>query len=443
MRKEISLSDLRVNTENYRFEPLESEEESIDYMVADQKEKLLNLVKDILSHGFNPHEEIMVYPSSSQGGKYVVLEGNRRVISLKLLKDPSLIRGKEHSVLKKKFKKLNEENKPKIIKSVNCFIYDDPAEAEYWVGLKHGYGVSGVGTEEWGPMQKDRFREKTEGKSSIALQIINKMKSSKHISHNLKKRLKELKPTNLGRLMADPEVRKSLGIEMEKGELKSQINEKEVMKGLTKVAEDLLEPTFKVKKIYSKEERKNYIKDFPVQKRPNDIKTESLWYFNKETLDSVGGLSKIKPYPKERRTLIPKSCTLKIKNPRINKIYYELLEMDTQKFPNASAVLFRVFVELSLDTYLEENKLETTKLNRNSPLKTKINGVIIDFEKRGIKNYIFKGVKTALSVKDDLLGIDTWNAYVHNDKFSPSALHLITTWDNIQPFIEKIWGYIK
>jgi len=31
------------------------------------------------------------------------------------------------------------------------------------------------------------------------------------------------------------------------------------------------------------------------------------------------------------------------------------------------------------------------------------------------------------------------NAYVHNQNFYPSASELKTSWDNLEPFIEKLW----
>ena len=46
--------------------------------------------------------------------------------------------------LKKKFKKLHDENKAKILKEVSCTVYVDPKEADVWIGIKHGYGKPGV-----------------------------------------------------------------------------------------------------------------------------------------------------------------------------------------------------------------------------------------------------------------------------------------------------------
>ncbi|GAI24887.1 unnamed protein product, partial [marine sediment metagenome] len=66
---------------------------------------------------------------------------------------------------------------------------------------------------------------------------------------------------------------------------------------------------------------------------------------------------KTAPSPKERKRLIPKSCVLKINNPKVDSIYRELQRIDV-KFKNAVAVTFRVFIELSLDCYIEANGLD-------------------------------------------------------------------------------------
>ncbi len=80
----IKLTSLFVNTENYRFEPLSSQKEAIDKMIEDQGDKLYSLVDDIVTNGLSPVDLIIVTPNEDSN-KYVVLEGNRRITSLKLL----------------------------------------------------------------------------------------------------------------------------------------------------------------------------------------------------------------------------------------------------------------------------------------------------------------------------------------------------------------------
>ena len=81
----IPLADISVSTENYRFEPQGSEKEAIDKMIENQGDKLYILAKDIIEHGLNPNEKIWVTPFSRDNTKFYVLEGNRRIVALKLL----------------------------------------------------------------------------------------------------------------------------------------------------------------------------------------------------------------------------------------------------------------------------------------------------------------------------------------------------------------------
>lgn len=109
----IKLTSLFVNTENYRFEPLSSQKEAIDKMIEDQGDKLYSLVDDIVTNGLSPVDLIIVTPNEDSN-KYVVLEGNRRITSLKLLNNPTLIDDK-YSPLRKKFQKLHSEYLQPII----------------------------------------------------------------------------------------------------------------------------------------------------------------------------------------------------------------------------------------------------------------------------------------------------------------------------------------
>ena len=104
----IKLTSLFVNTENYRFEPLSSQKEAIDKMIEDQGDKLYSLVDDIVTNGLSPVDLIIVTPNEDSN-KYVVLEGNRRITSLKLLNNPTLIDDK-YSPLRKKFQKLQNQS---------------------------------------------------------------------------------------------------------------------------------------------------------------------------------------------------------------------------------------------------------------------------------------------------------------------------------------------
>jgi hypothetical protein len=446
--KKISLNDLQINTENYRFDPLASQKEAIDKMVSDQGEKLFDLAEHIVSNGLNPNDRIQVAVSHHDKTKYIVLEGNRRVVALKLLNTPDLL-DTGFSSLKKKFTKLHENNKNKIIKTFDCTLYNDPKEADVWIGVKHGYGKPGPGTDEWDPIQKGRFEEKIEGKSSIVLQTIKLLQNSSDVPSGIKTDLNKLKVTNLDRLISDPDVRDFLGIEINNGIVQSSIAKEEVIKGLTQIVKDLLKPSFKVSEIYNKIDRKDYLKSFPKESKPNKSKTAGKpWQFN-GNVALTSPAPRPKRIPQSRDVLIPRSCVLTINNPKVNSLYHELQKLSITRFTNVGAIAFRAFVENSMDCYIESNKLTTTKngkgtLNKHSSFITKISEVANHLETQKLADSnITKGIRSAANNKNDLLGIETLHAYVHNDKFSAIPINMVITWNNIQPFIEKVWANIK
>lgn len=447
--KKIKLTELLVNTENYRFDTVASQKEAIDKMLEDQNDNLFNLAEHVVNYGLNPNDRIEVVASNHDKTKFIVLEGNRRTITLKLLNNPDLIEGSKFTNLKKKFKKLHDANKTTLINEVDCLVYDDPKEADTWIGLKHGYGTAGVYTDTWGSLQKQRFSERTEGKTSTSLQVINLIKKSPDIPADIKSNVEKIKTTNLDRLIDDPDVRDFLGIEVNNGVIQSSTDEKEVLKGLTQVIKDILNPKFTVNKIYTKEDRRDYLNNFPKASKPNTTKKASKpWQFNSTGFPqpAPAPAPKPKPNPKDRNTLLPKSCAIKISKPKVNTIYHELLKLDVTKFTNATGVLFRVFVELSVDSYIEEHNLASTPSAAKSGMnfQQKMNIVANHLESKKLADAaICKGIKAAIKDSNDILGIDTWHAYVHNNKFSPKPNNLIITWDNMQDFMIILWNNIK
>ena len=79
----FKLSELRLDEDNYRTGHVDGQRGAIHAIIADQKQKLVNLAKDILAQGgISPGEPIWVVRGAAFGS-YIVVEGNRRVTALK------------------------------------------------------------------------------------------------------------------------------------------------------------------------------------------------------------------------------------------------------------------------------------------------------------------------------------------------------------------------
>lgn len=442
--KIISLTNLLLNIENPRFDLVGNQREAIDTMINDQSDKIYNLAKDIVNNGMlNPSELVIVTPSESDKKLYVVLEGNRRITALKILSNPSLI-ATTHTSYYKRIKPLADKFKSSPITEVLCSIFTDAEEANKWIKLKHTGENDGIGVVRWDAQQVARFEERIDGTSPIALQAIDFLRKEGSVSDKLKDRLKEVPSTNLDRLLKDKSVQSLIGLSIKDNRLQTILKRKEVVKGLTKIVTDLVEKKIKVKDIYTKEDREKYVESFKPFEIPDKKQKERTSWELVSTTNTTKPKQKAKAkltLIKDRDTLIPKDCILQITDVRLTKIYKELRRLEVSNYENAVGVLFRVFIELSIDSYID--KFPIKNLTVDSKLKQKVIDVTLHMEQSGVtKKNELKGIRSAVNNQHDILSMDTFNAYVHNRHLSPIAKNLITSWDNIQSFITKLWQSI-
>ncbi|MDP1803138.1 MAG: hypothetical protein Q8L81_17385 [Bacteroidota bacterium] len=452
INKSIKLVNLTVNVENPRFEQVSNQREAINIMIEKQPEKIINLAKDIIeSKMLNPGELIYVAPIPKEKTKFNVLEGNRRITSLKLLSNLEGFVEKD-TPFWKKFKPLSDLYKKNPITEINCVIFNNPDDANKWIELRHTGENEGVGIVRWETQEKERFEEKVKGTSSLALQVLDFLKNEKSVSPDVKAKLKKVPSTNLIRIITDKNVQKAFDYSIKNKHIQTQLPAKEIAKPFSKMVLDLADKKIKVSDIYTESDRENYLlKNFSKSDIPNkDKKTASIWELTNPAITKDDGkqspkykvASKILPLSTDRDTLIPKRFLIKISDNKSNKIYKELRLIDVDFCENAAAVLFRVFIELSIDAFISFKKIQGVK--KMSPLKEKAEKVIHFMESTmQINDHILTRIRTDINNKNSVLSIETFNAYVHNKHFTAIPKDLKTQWDDIEKLIETIWNNIK
>lgn len=466
-RLTISLSNLYLDLQNPRYEEQASQNEALNTIAGEQKGKLLVLLKDILENGMNPSDIPIVMPDSTKGDGFVVLEGNRRIASLKLFKKPAILTS---TSLRQRYSKLHDDYKGIKIKSIECLVVDSREEANLWIERKHEGEMNGAGTVRWDNVQKNRFLAIKTGKNSKVVQLIDFLKTAMEGDVEFAEQLGKVKPTNLERLLSTPEVCSDLGLTYVRGEYISHYEWTEVLKGLKSIVSLLSQDDFKVGLIYQKKDRIDFVKKIPLDKLPDKTKmAEKPWKLkdfkptrqqfetddqNKEEMDTAGtGSSEPQTggqqeRPTSRYLFLPETLVLSIPNDRINRIYRELKLLSHIKQPNTCGVMMRVFLELSVDYALEQfSMLKNGAVSGSDDardLRQKTNAVIqrLDSQKY-LDSAKAKGIKTEINKKQSVFSVDTMNAYVHNGDFNPIPKDVMLSWDNIQPFVVALWKAIN
>ena len=145
----VKLSELYLDEQNPRFTTREdknfSQEEIINYLI--DYEELLDLVNKINSYGgFTPGERIIAV---KEGDKFVVLEGNRRTSSLKLLANPDLVKSKKINIPK------ISHDCAKFIQAIPIDVVNSREDADWALITRH---IDGIRL--WSQFSKMKFYEK-------------------------------------------------------------------------------------------------------------------------------------------------------------------------------------------------------------------------------------------------------------------------------------------
>jgi len=480
----IEVSQLLLDPENPRLTSVQANShDAIRAMTRVQGERVIALAQHLLENGANPSSLMMVMPSSHDRHFFYVLDGNRRLTALKLLESPLLAEG----ILSKKnlqaLKRLSKEFERTPITRLSCVVFNSRNQADPWIQLTHRGLNKGAGMLAWDGQVGARYDERQKGYKDISLQLLDFAKEEGILSDSTRQKIEDGKfpITTLNRILSTPYVRKKLGIEKAKEEILFLFPKEEVAKGLSRVIEDLASQRITVSDLKQQDQRINYINNFDTESlpdphsvlpKPASIKQlsehstmlksnsteedkprikaidmdDSKIPDNDNSIDSNQGKDNFRPSPfQSRKTLIPRSCRIPIKQKRINDLFKELKQLDLNDFSNAGAVMLRVFIELSVDHFVEFKLGWDERKTGNSKLKDKLDTVAQYLENEGVmtRNELASTRKAATGDGMLAASVKSMNQYVHNRYYSPIASELIVIWDDFQIFIQKVWEIVE
>ncbi|ULH11547.1 hypothetical protein MF265_01755 [Serratia marcescens] len=423
-RISVNVLDLYLDNKNPRHDPINDRKEIINYLV--QNEKIKVLAKSIAENGTSPLESLAVM--ENENGHFIALEGNRRVCALTLLNDPELCPENERSY----FRKLSGSSDfiPEVIE---CILFSNRDEANKWIELRHNGEQDGAGLLTWNATQKTRYFGSSD--NTLALKLLDYAETKGYIT----KQKRDGVLTTASRFLGNPVFRTTLGIKTGRSDpnVLIDVSRDDFDTVLERFINDLINSENNVTSRSKKDDWENYAKKLRSEGiapkghcEPEDLFNKENNNDKKETITNKKASNN--QSPNNRKYIVPSDFKVNIPDPILKRVFDELRTLDCSEYTLASSVVCRAFLE---NIY----SLTYEKLYGNYPegmLEHIVMEKIIN-KIESVKSILTKNEKKALEalkrVKTDTtnpLSPKTLGANAHAG-FYPDPTALKVHWDNI------------
>ncbi len=452
-KSDISIKNLSLWDENARFPDKyfnKTEKELIGYFVLKKNFKINELVEEVVKEFDLPQlEKLVVWDFN---GKKIVLEGNRRLAVYKLLNNPKLT---DDQKLQNKLTELKSKIKIDENFKLECLVSKNKEQGLRYIDRKHLRANNEVS---WG--DNERAHHSARGGNANQKELLKVAITEIIKELDFPEEMKEQVlgygfVTTFWRLVEQKPAWDAFGFSLDKnGDLK--IADKDFKEKLKVIIFDVLQRNKYNDKLFSRLNVKDidgYLGEISkedykrvAEEVKKQTKTDLFGKQSTTVAQSNGAANRSNPKSSLRKYLIPKTCVLQIpiSETKINNIYNELkndllIDDSGKAVPNAVGVLFRVFLEISLDHYA---KMNSHGFKKTDTINQRISWVVKSLENKGYDKkkfgYINK-VGSATGPKS-YLSIENFHEYVHSGTIQPTSSDLKGKWENLQGFFEILWG---
>jgi len=422
-------------------------------------ENIIELIESISLKGYAAVSVAMVI---KENNKNVVIDGNRRLLAVKVLNNPNII---------KKFVPINISNfdfekikqlsnsKKEEVRDLTAIIYPSRKDAEHEMSILH---LDGEAVKKWKPLrqyryfqnravkEKDTLFDLSESlginidrirKGLITIQLYNFAKEKINLGklHEKVFNDKDFKTDKFQKTVVNEEGERFLGYSFDQEKC-------------TLIIENTIKFTEHLKKVllelYNEKSPYFLSAQYPTKNRAEFFKTIEPQFLtvkeNKKTKQVLNDKNDEKE-AQERSDQKPKglfrasNVPYKLKSSTLRILYDELKDIEVKRFSNATHDLLRSFLECSLAEYLtqiEEYK-KVQKSNEHNPklgemLTHVINKNIIDDQD------IIDILKDIKADWDKPYSIERMNKVNHNKNYASSESDVRVTWGKLEPFFKII-----
>jgi hypothetical protein len=236
------VSQLDLDTINPRGNPEDNQTAALRslFLLEKDAEKVFALAVDICTIGMlDPGDRLYVIKSLVEPDRYVVLDGNRRLTTLRLLSQSSLLEREDIGLspsLRTRFKRLQKEQAGRWPTEVDVVVFDSRETANHFIRLRHTGENLGSGRSAWSALQIARF-DKTglwqciaqlRDDSALTLEVLNSLTRS------------EFPITNFERVAATSDFQDRFGYSLSKHAFLLVGDQKRAYAALSKLAADVV-----------------------------------------------------------------------------------------------------------------------------------------------------------------------------------------------------------
>ena len=462
---EIDVNNLLLDLQNPRAKAADSQLDEIRKVFeASSGSEMAALAKSIIENGQNPMELLGVIKDEGSE-KYIALEGNRRVVALKLLGNPSLAPDQK---IQRAFERIVKDyGADDIPTSLNCCVFPSRKAAATWIQLKHTGENGGVGTKRWKTNQQRRFMVNEMGASPARSDLVAEyLQDNIHFEwaggtdaiydiNNL---------TTLQRILSFKGMLEFMHLHEEGGKIVSDDDEFSA-KILHKVYMAVDSGSIGARDVYNAESAFAFVGKIATAMGlvPAELevpKEENVQLVKPPVPEEPPAVPTVPPeevpIPKTTQRTTPGGPNLSTRNKIIcNNDYYitgvtgkageilkELKKISCTDYPVASALLIRCFYEMTTKKFIEENNIVVER-----KLKSVLGELFFKCKERIISNGTEKekdnAGKFSIHEKKGSHSIDQLedlNNVIHDPVVLRDKVFFFTTWDTFRPFIQDLWN---
>lgn len=462
--KRLSVASLHLDSKNPRLgreTSARAPREIIQHLF--EHDKALEVAQSVAARGYFPNEPLLAI---KEDDRLVVVEGNRRLAALKALREPGLLEGSIQRQVERLSRQLED---PNDIATVPVTIAPSRRATDRQIAGRHvGTPVLAWQAENRASFildklaegyTNDQLRDQLGFKVSDIQQArqtraIADMARSLDLPDEVRAKLDNPRAklfTTLERVFDSSVGREHLKVEPDADHgLRGKTTKSEFLRGFTRLVTDVALGKASSRSLNTNDDIDRYFKSWDSKDRPGAKRGTFV------PADVIRGRSVASPTGKREppaapkkskqvsKTVVPRDLKVRFGNDRLADVRLELVKLRREDFPNAGAVLLRVFFELAVVDYLERigelpgiiKRLEEKqgrKLPFGAPTMKQLVPAITQIAKSKLK--ASDALKVEKAIRYDAAApftISELHGFVHHPDF-PSARDILQFWTRTEP----------